>query len=168
MGPKNGHMTQEVLIRAFPGFTHAQRKKQFSFYQGCKAGEDAHGSGWPCMLKHTGWRQVRPAVRGRERLVGQREEAGRRGAKRDQVLATRRALCLPSQPCAAWPGACSAKPTRAWGGTGLSCLPGYRLWDTLGAQWIFICSTRDDGWVSKWVWEQKESHRGNPLSPVSN
>ena len=60
MGPKNGHMTQEVLIRAFPGFTHAQRKKQFSFYQGCKAGEDAHGSGWPCMLKHTGWRQVRP------------------------------------------------------------------------------------------------------------
>lgn len=163
MGPKNGHMTQEVLIKAFPGFTHAQRKKQFSFYQSWKAGGRCTQQRVAVLKTHTGGRQVRLAVRGRESLVGQWEEAEGRGAKRDLVLATHRALCLPSQPCAAWPGACSANPLEREAGTGLSCLPGYRLWDTLGAQWIF-----NDGWVSKWLWEQKESHRGNPLSPVSN
>ncbi|CAM9449849.1 unnamed protein product [Rangifer tarandus platyrhynchus] len=74
------------------------------------AGGRVEAAYWP--------RQVRPVLRGRERLVGQREEAEGRGAEGDLVRATRslrprRALCLPSQPCAAWPGACSAKPTGA-------------------------------------------------------
>lgn len=105
--------------------------------------------------------EVRLALRGRECLVG--SGRGRRGARRGETwsgppgaFASRRALCSPSQPCAAWclwlalqnPLKCEAR-------TGLSCLPGYRLWDIIGAQWIFIRSMKNDGWVSEWLWEQK-------------
>lgn len=171
MGPKNGHMTQEVLIRVFPGFTHAQRKKQFSFYQGCKAGEDAHSSGWPHWRRILAEDEVRPAVRGRERLVGQREEAEGRGTERDLVLATRslhprRALCLPSQPCAAWPRACSAKPTRAWGGDRSFLSP--RGTDS-GTHLVFNEYLSDQrGMTDEWAndYENKKNHTEETLFPL--
>lgn len=173
MGPKNGHMTQEVLIRVFPGFTHAQRKKQFSFYRGCEAGKLHTAAGGLVEDTYLAEDEVRPALRGREGLVG--SGRGRRGARRGKTwsrppedFAFRRALCLPSQPCAAWRlWPALQNPPKCEAGTGLSCLPGYRLWDTFGAQWIFIWSMRVDGWVREWLWEQKKkNHTEETLFPL--
>lgn len=122
MGPKNGHMTQEVLIRVFPGFTHAQRKKQFSFYRGCEAGEAAHGGGWPCWRHLPGWRRSEACTEREGRPCGVRERKERGEARKDLVPATGRlrlsqsSLLTVSALRCLTPVACSAKPTQVWGG----------------------------------------------------
>lgn len=176
MGPKNGHMTQEVLIRVFPGFTHAQRKKQFSFYRGCEAGEAAHGGGWPCWRHLPGWRRSEACTEREGRPCGVRERKERGEARKDLVPATRR-LRLPQSSLLTvsalrclTPVACSAKPTQVWGGD--RSFLSSRV-QTLGHIW---CSMNiyliNEGWrMSAWMTlrtTKKKSHRGNPLSPLSN
>ena len=177
MGPKNGHMTQEVLIRVFPGFTHAQRKKQFSFYKGWEAGEAAHGSGWPCWRRLPGWRRSEAGTEREGRTCGVRERKERGEVRRDLVPATGK-LRLPQSSLLTvaalrclMPVACSAKPTRVWGGDrsflssrGTDSGTHLVLNEYLSDQWGLTDECANDFENNN----NKKSHRGNPLSPLSN
>lgn len=173
MGPKNGHMTQEVLIRVFPGFTHAQRKKQFSFYRGCEAGEAAHGGGWPCWRHLPGWRRSEACTEREGRPCGVRERKERGEARKDLVPATRR-LRLPQSSLLTvsalrclTPVACSAKPTQVWGGD--RSFLSSRV-QTLGHIWcsMNIYLINEGWWMSAWMTlrTKKKNHTEETLFPL--
>lgn len=174
MGPKNGHMTQEVLIRVFPGFTHAQRKIQFSFYKGCEAGEAAHGSGWPGWRCLPGWRWSEAGTEREEMPCGVRERKETGKERRDLVRATgslrlpQSALLTVAALHCLMPVACSAKPTQVWGEDRSFLSPQVQ---TLGHNWCsmnFYLINEEWRMSERMTLRTKKSHRGNPLSPRSN
>lgn len=160
MGPKNGHMTQEVLIRVFPGFTHAQRKISF-LYKGC--GGSCAWQGGRVEDAYLAEDEVRLALRGRKCLCGVRR-GRRRGKERETWSGPLGAAFLQSALLTAaalrclMPVACSAKPTKCEARMSF-CSWVQTSWDIIGAQWIFIWSMKNDGWVSEWLENKKITQR---------
>lgn len=168
-------MTQEVLIRVFPGIhTRTEENLEVFFLQGLWRGKLRMAVGWPGWRCLPGWRWSEAGTEREEMPCGVRERKETGKERRDLVRGHRASLRLSAE-CSAYrrslalPHACGllCKTHSSVRRGQVFLVSRYRLWDIIGAQWIFIWSMKNDGWVSEWLWEQK-NHTEETLSPRSN
>lgn len=168
MGPKNGHMTQEVLIRVFPD-SHTHRGKFSFFLQGLWKGK-LRMAGGQVEDAYLAEDEVRLALRGRKCLwgSGERKETGK---ERRDLGPGHRELSSPSAECSAYRRSLALprclwlalqNPLKCEARTGLSCLPV----QTLGHNWCsmnFYLINEEWRMSERMTLRTKKSHRGNPL-----